>query len=367
MEKKPPETPQSPKGEFCRKPTVHLFWMFFFVGVMVFIAQKPAPVTYTIIGVGDIMLGTNYPGPQYLAPQDGKNLLEPVKTILQNADVTFGNLEGVLLDAGGTVKKCSNPALCFAFRSPVRYAAYLKDAGFDMLSVANNHSGDFGQEGRNSTAKTLDSHEIKYSGFFNAPSAVFEKDGVKYGLIAFAPNPPGTLDLNDLAGAEKLVREMDKKVDILIVSFHGGAEGTNRQHVTRKSEFFVGENRGNVYTFAHRMIDAGADVLFGHGPHVTRSVDLYKDRFIVYSLGNFATYGRFSLFGEGGVAPVIKVSVNRQGEFQEAEITPVVQLGQGGPQIDPQKKVIRTLQNLLKSDFPEVPLRITNEGLISRK
>ena len=323
--------------------------------------------TFTIIGVGDLMLGTNYPASSYLPPHDGKTLLEPLKAVLQEADVTFGNLEGTLLDAGGTVKQCGNPALCYAFRSPEHYAVYLKTAGFDLLSTANNHSGDFGQEARQSTAKTLQAQGIQFAGFATHPTAVFEKDGIRYGLAAFAPNPPGTADLNDLPAAEKIVRELAARVDVVIVSFHGGAEGTDKQHVTRQTEYFLGENRGNVYAFSHRMIDAGADVLLGHGPHVSRSIDLYKDRFIIYSLGNFCTYGRFSLAGEAGIAPLVKVFVNKKGEFRKAEITPIMQLGQGFPQIDPQKRAIKTLQKLLKADFPEVPLVISPDGTITRK
>ncbi len=353
-----------PETQFIIKKLKIILISFFLV---ICISFRQSEETYTIIGVGDIMLGTNYPNASYLPPHDGKKLLEPVKTALQNADVTFGNLEGTLLDAGGTVKQCSNPALCYAFRSPVRYAAYLKDAGFDMMSTANNHSGDFGQEAHNMTAKTLEQQEIKFAGFATHPTAVFEKDGITYGLAAFAPNPPGTMDLNDVITAEKTVKELAAKVDIMIVSFHGGAEGLGRQHVTRKSEFFVGENRGNVYNFAHKMIDAGADVLLGHGPHVTRSVDLYKNRFIIYSLGNFCTYGRFSLAGEAGIAPLVKVFVNKKGEFQKAEVIPIVQTGQGFPQIDSQKRAIKTLQNLLKADFSEVPLTISNDGIISKK
>ena len=114
-------------------------------------AQKD---TLTIAGVGDIMLGTNYPGVQYLAPNDGKNLLDPVKQYIQSADLAFGNCEGTFLDSGGTVKNCSNPSICYAFRQPTRYASYLVEAGFDVVSNANNHVGDFGEEGRQSTMRT---------------------------------------------------------------------------------------------------------------------------------------------------------------------------------------------------------------------
>ncbi|MGY8988621.1 MAG: CapA family protein, partial [Flavobacteriales bacterium] len=101
----------------------------------------------SIIGVGDMMLGTNFPSVSYLPPEDGKNILTPVKHILKNADITFGNLESVILSEGGTVKRCSNPDLCYAFRMPNHYVNYFKEAGFDVLSLANNHIGDFGTKG----------------------------------------------------------------------------------------------------------------------------------------------------------------------------------------------------------------------------
>ncbi len=324
--------------------------------------------TLTIIGVGDIMMGTDFPDVAYLPPNDGVDIFpDTLKTLLQDADVTFGNLEGTLLDKGkgGTAKVCSNPAVCYAFRTPTRYVSYLKDAGFDLMSIANNHSGDFGPQGRKSSMETLASVGIGYAGLLTAPTTVFVKDSVRYGLAAFAPNE-GTLDIRQLSEAQKIVRQLADSVDIVIVSFHGGAEGRSMQHVTRKTEIFVGENRGNVYAFAHKMIDAGADVVLGHGPHVTRSVDLYNDRFIIYSMGNFCTYGRFSLKGEGGVAPIVKVFINRKGEFLKAQITPIKQPGEGGPQYDESGQVIRTLQQLLKADFPEVPLTIHSNGLIER-
>ena len=142
----------------------------------------------SIIGVGDMMLGTNYPSKSYLPINDGKDILSPVKYILENADITFGNLEGVILSEGGTVKSCSNPSVCYAFRMPNHYVNYFKDAGFDILSVANNHVGDFGEEGRENTVKLLKEVDIKFAGLLKYPFTIFEKNGVKYGFCAFAPN-----------------------------------------------------------------------------------------------------------------------------------------------------------------------------------
>ncbi len=319
--------------------------------------------TITVIGVGDIMLGTNFPDPNYLPPNRGKDILAGVKDVLANADVTFGNHEGVILNDGGQPKYCKNPDICYLFRSPEYLTQNLVDAGFDVVSLANNHAGDFGNEGRKNTMTVLDTLGIACAGLIQRPYTSFELDGLKYGFVAFAPNT-GTVSIHDLETAKNYVRHLDSLNDIVIVSFHGGAEGREHQHVTRKAETFYGENRGNVFTFSHALIDAGADVIFGHGPHVTRAIEVYKKRFIAYSLGNFATYARFNLSGPNGVAPIIKLYLNNQGEFYQGEITPIKQIGPGISVIDEEKKVIKYLQELTKADFPESEIIIDDSGLI---
>jgi len=321
--------------------------------------------TVSVIAVGDIMPGSDYPA-EYLPPDDGKDLFNNVKGIIRKADIAFGNLEGTFLNQGETVKNCSDPLKCYAFRIPEHYVSLLTDAGFDILSIANNHVGDFGDFGRKNTTEILEKAGLKFAGLTDYPSAVFEKDSIKYGFCAFAPNV-GTLDIRDIAESQKIIKELDSKVDILIVSFHGGAEGANHRHVTRNSEVFYEEDRGNVYEFAHSVIDAGADLVFGHGPHVTRAVELYKERFIAYSLGNFCTYGYFNLKGHNGIAPMIEVNVNKKGEFLNGKIYPIKQIKLEGPFIDKDKSAINDIKELTESDFPETPLIIQNDGKILKR
>jgi poly-gamma-glutamate capsule biosynthesis protein CapA/YwtB (metallophosphatase superfamily) len=319
--------------------------------------------TVSIIGVGDIMMGTSHPKPA-LPPNDGEYLMKEVANILRSADVTMGNLEGVLLDEGGTAKTCRNPEVCYVFKSPTRYVKNLVDAGFDIMSLANNHAGDFGMVGRKSSMKTLEDAGIYHAGQLEQKFVTFEKEGVKYGFVAFAPNS-NCVPLNDIPGAKAIVAHLDSISDIVIVSFHGGAEGPQHQHVTRETEMFYGENRGNVYAFAHAVIDAGADVVFGHGPHVTRAIEVYKNRFIAYSLGNFCTYSGINVSGINGQAPIIKVYTTRKGVFIKGEITSTYQRYRDRVLIDPEKRVLRTLQQLTKKDFPEVPVRIDDKGIIT--
>jgi len=321
--------------------------------------------TVTVIGVGDIMMGNNYPDNSGLPGDEGQFLFQYVAEVLKDADVTIGNLEGVLLDEGGTAKTCRNPEVCYVFRSPVRYVHNLVNAGFDVLSLANNHAGDFGPTGSRSTIETLESSGLYHAGQLAKPYTTFAKNGITFGFIAFAPNS-GCVNLNDLDAARKMVQHLDSLSDIVIVSFHGGAEGPSYQHVPRRAELFYGENRGNVYQFAHSVIDAGADIVFGHGPHVVRGTEVYKDRFIAYSLGNFCTYGGINVSGINGFAPIIKVFTNNEGGFRAAQITSCIQHFLSPVAVDFEKHVNKKIQELTKQDFPEANIVIDDEGWIKK-
>jgi capsule synthesis protein PGA_cap len=321
----------------------------------------------SITGTGDMMLGTNYPSKSYLPANGGDDLLSGVEAILKNADVTFGNLEGTLFDGEGTAKRCRDMSKCYVFRSPASYVRHFTGAGYDVVSIANNHSGDFGAVGRKGTKAVLKNAGITYAGLAGSDeSAIFERNGIRFGFAAFAPNV-GTCDVRNLPKAKEIVAALEKECDIVIVSFHGGAEGSKHQHVPKKTEYYLGENRGDVHAFARAVIDAGADVVFGHGPHVTRAVELYKDRFIAYSLGNFCTYGRFNLSGATGIAPIIKVFTDEQGAFAKGEITATYQQKTHGPKIDPQKRAIAKIRELTAADFPNGRLEISEEGMVVKK
>ncbi len=323
--------------------------------------------SFSIVAVGDIMLGTDYPRAGYLPPGgDCSSLMGDVLSYLANADVTFGNLEGSFADTLGKAKICHDTLNCYVFRMPVHFVHCLSRAGFDLLSLANNHSGDFGPGGRQNTMRVLDEAGIGYAGLMVYPSTVLVRDSVRYGFCAFAPNK-GACDLKDTDAAVKIVKDLSSRSDIVIVSFHGGAEGKDHQHVTRQDETYLGYNRGNVYEFAHAVVDAGADLVFGHGPHVTRAIELYSDRLICYSLGNFCTYGRFNLKGPNGIAPIIRADIDLDGSFISGRIIPVYQEGRGITRPDPEGKAIRKMQELMKMDFQETPLVITDEGQILKK
>lgn len=345
--------------------TVILSSIFLFISGGMLFSQNEQETLVSVIGTGDIMLGSNYPSDSKLPPNNGKDLFREVKDILRNADVTFGNLEGVFLDKGGTPKPCKSG--CYFFRMPENYVNHLTDAGYDVMNIANNHMGDFGPAGRENTVKVLEKAKLAHAGLENiCETARFEKNGIKYGFCGFAPNT-ATVRITDIAKAKKLVSELDKDCDIVIVSFHGGAEGKKHNRVTKKTETFYGENRGNVYEFAHAVIDAGADIVFGHGPHVVRAAELYKDRFIIYSLGNFCTAGDFSISGISGYAPMIKVYTDKNGIFQKGEIFSAIQLDKKGPIMDDNHSAAKEIRRLTILDFPDSSLTITEDGKIQRK
>ena len=329
------------------------------------LSALPVKDTLSFIGTGDIMLGSNYPAASDLPIHDGKMLLREVKDILKNADVSFGNLEGSFLDEGGTPKPCKSG--CYFFRMPTRYVSYLLEAGYDVMSIANNHLGDFGQTGRENTVRTLREAGLHYAGLQNiCETSRFEIDGVKYGFAAFAPNT-ATVRITNIPAAQKIVSELSQDCDIVIVSFHGGAEGSDHRRVPKKTETFYGENRGNVYEFAHAVIDAGADIVFGHGPHVVRAAELYNDRFIIYSMGNFCTAGRFNINGPNGYAPIVKVYTNREGVFLHGEIISARQLDKTGPVLDPNHLAAKEIKRLTELDFPQTKLSISDTGEIRRR
>jgi poly-gamma-glutamate capsule biosynthesis protein CapA/YwtB (metallophosphatase superfamily) len=326
-----------------------------------------APKSIVITAVGDIMLGSSFPSAQFLPPHDNPFLLlESVADTLKASDITFGNLEGSFLNNGEAVKKCKDTTLCYLFRMPERYISALTGSGFNILSLANNHFGDFGLPARIRTKTILDSVGINYGGLIEHPWSIFKKDSVLYGFCAFAPNA-GTVNINALDTATAIVRKLADTCDIVIVYFHGGAEGADFQNVPKTNEIFHGEDRGDVYNFAHTLIDNGADVVLGSGPHVTRAIEVYKERFISYSMGNFCTYGRFNLAGPNGIAPILKINVDRKGKFLSGRIIPVYQPWPGGVRIDSARRVIYKIRELDEQDFPDGNVNIAEDGKITYK
>ena len=313
---------------------------------------RTVPDSIVIAAVGDLMLGTNFPQPSYLPPDSGYTLWEDVQPYLLDADLTFGNLEGVILTDGGEQKQCKNPKACYLFRTPDHLAFHYQENGFDLLSIANNHANDFGPTGRKNTQRVLDSMGIAYAGSTEKHYTSIHKKRLRIGMVAVAPNK-GTLSIHQVDTVRSIVQMLDSLNDIVIVSFHAGAEGSRNTHVTREREYYYGEDRGNVYEFAREMIDHGADLLIGHGPHVVRALDIYNDRLILYSLGNFLTYGRFNLRGLTGYAPLVKISIDNEGRFLGGEIVSFIQDYDLGPRLDSKNRAAIEMQKLSRERAPQ--------------
>ncbi len=319
--------------------------------------------TLRLRAVGDMMLGTSVPE-GVLPPDDGKHLLDDVAPLLQDADVTFGNFEGPLCDTG-TSAKCRKGGNCFAFRTPTHYAAYFKAAGIDLGSTATNHSGDFGEACRRETEAALDGQGIVWSGPPGSIGTTTVK-GKKLALLAFHTSG-ATNDVNDLATAKKLVTQAAATHDLVIVSFHGGAEGLGADRVKDGAEKYLGENRGDLKAFTHGVIDAGADVVIGHGPHLLRAMELYQGHLIAYSLGNFATYGRFSLGGALGVSVILEVELADDGRFVTGRLLSTKQDGKGVPMRDETKRGQKAIAELSARDFPKTGVKVSDEGVLSAR
>ncbi|QAT81638.1 CapA family protein [Corallococcus coralloides] len=321
----------------------------------------PPGAKLRIRAAGDLMLGTTVPE-GHLPPEGGGSVIAAVRPLLEDADLTFVNLEGPLCDTGKTTK-CRSPANCYAFRSPTSFGDYLKEAGVDVVSTANNHSGDFGEECRRATESTLDTLGIAWSGPPGSVATV-ERNGLKIGLVAFHTSA-GCNHLNNLPTATALVKQTAATHDIVIVSFHGGAEGGKALHVPAGREMFFGEDRGDLRVFTHAVVDAGAHLVLGHGPHVARAMEFYQGRLIAYSLGNFATYGRFNLRGPQGLGMILEVELDSRGGFSNGRILPTKQVGAGITQPDPAANVVSLVRKLTTEDFPDTGARIADDGRLS--
>src|SRR5512143_1669949 len=190
------------------------------------VPAEPLPAI-RVAAVGDIMMGTTFPEP-ILPPEDGATLFRSVASLLAGNDIVFGNLEGPLTDAPLS-PKCPKPRRngrpCFAFRTPPRYAARLAEAGFDAVNIANNHALDFGMAGLDNTLSVLDAEGIEPVG--GERVAVFTVSGKSVAVAGFSYSlrTPYVHPLQDVDAARKIVAELKGEHDVVVVSFHGGAEG----------------------------------------------------------------------------------------------------------------------------------------------
>ncbi len=316
------------------------------------------PGVVTISAVGDIVMGST----PNLPPNGGRSFFERVETDLA-ADLVLGNLEGTLTTA--TASKCrATSTSCFSFRTPPSYARHLRNAGFTVLNLANNHAFDFGEAGLEQTVSALERAGLRHTGR-PAEIAVQQVGRITVAVVGFSTYPWAN-SMNDLPAVRREIARADKAADVVVVTAHMGAEGSDRQHVRRGTETFLGENRGNPIRFAHAAVDAGADLVVGHGPHVLRGMEWRKGRLIAYSLGNFAGYGVFALDGPLSASGILRVTLSGDGRFETGLLVPTRLVGKGVPALDPAERAHGIVRELSRVDFGRRGVRVSRDGTLRR-
>lgn len=326
-------------------------------------SASPSPSTAAAVSLtatGDIILGN---APDRLPPDDGKGFFDDVRQALA-ADLAMGNLEEPLTVDTGTGKCGAGSTNCFQFRAPPEYAAHLRDGGFDLLNLANNHGNDFGAKGFQNTQDALEQHELAHTG---APDqiTVVEVQGVQVAVAGFSSyawsNP-----LTDIPAATKVVTKAAETADLVVVQVHMGAEGADKTRVKPGTELYLGENRGDPIRFAKAMIDAGADLIVGHGPHVLRGMEFYQGRLIAYSLGNFAGGGNMlNRSGRLGWGGVLKISLKPDGTWVDGSFASTYMNELGLPTMDPDDRGLGLVRELSGADFPKTGATFDDSGTIS--
>ncbi|MFY9484403.1 MAG: CapA family protein [Patescibacteria group bacterium] len=245
--------------------------------------QEKHSITLTF--VGDVMLARGV----------GRKMLEngidypfaKVKPILKNSDICFGNLEGCLV--GNTVTGSSK---AFIFRSPPRFGQALRNVGFDVMSLANNHMFDGGRQGVVSTIETLENLAITPVGAGRNRSEArqprfFEANGWKVAFFAYCDvfnvpgsaatfNLPGVATVEPIAEMVEDIKAAKVQADLVVVSYHWGRE------------YQIGKPNQRQQLIAAKAKQAGADIVVGHHPHVLQALEIDKDwKVVAYSLGNF--------------------------------------------------------------------------------
>jgi Bacterial capsule synthesis protein PGA_cap len=315
-------------------------------------------------------------------PTEPSRLFANVASILKTPDLMIGNLEGALTDRG--TSKCApsgpspqpgltatptatpsqppEPSHCFAFRSPPHYARLFAAAGYDVLSLANNHSHDYGAIGLADTRAAVESAGLETTGL---PGQVTVRvvRGVRVAIVGFAPYY-WTAPLNDPAAVRALVARARMAARVVIVVFHGGAEGAGAQHVPPGRETAFGEDRGDLRAFARTALSAGASVVLGAGPHVVRGMEVVGGRLVAYSVGNFVGYRTLSTAGPTGVSCVLRVTLAADGAVLAAQVVSTLMVPPGYPIPDPQRRAVDLIRRLSVADFGPTAASLGRDGWV---
>lgn len=309
--------------------------------------------TITIGWVGDTTPGSRYGMP----PKHGRALFSAVRSYLRAPDIMIGNLEGTF--GSGGPSKSGSSGTSYSFQAPMANAESLSWAGFDAMSIANNHAHDYLAAGMASTRKALTHNGLAYTGLPRQITVITRK-GVRVALIGAAPYS-WNQSLADVSGTAALVRKARRRADVVVVVMHAGAEGADKTHTPRGAETAYGEFRGDPRRFSHAMIDAGASLVLGSGPHVIRGIERYHDRLIAYSLGNFAGWGNFDTSGVLGLSGILTVTVDGKGDVLGGRWRALRLVGQGVPKSDGSHASLSLVRRLSAADFAHT-FRLRSNG-----
>ena len=281
-------------------------------------------------------------------PPDGPGSLLDSVTPYLRSDLTVGNLESALGDL--PMSKCTaGESDCYQFEAPDSTAADLRRDGFAAVNVANNHTMDAGPPGEISTDDALHGARLAYAGR-PGQIAYLTRNGIRIALLGFAPWSYDA-DALDIPAAEALVRQAKQHAQVVIVMEHLGGEGDGYRNVRPGEEYYLGQDRGNSIAFTHGVIDAGADLVMGSGPHVLRGFQWYKGHLIAYSLGNFCGYNTLGLDEYTSVSGILHVTLTAQGAFVSGSVTPLRLVSPGTPERDPDRTAISYINTLSQQDF----------------
>ncbi|MEX5718377.1 CapA family protein [Geodermatophilus maliterrae] len=323
-------------------------------------ARKPEdqPAIVEVSAVGDVIMGAT---PE-LPPDNGRHLFDAVADRL-TGDVVLANLDQALTDIATSTKCGANSSDCFAFRTPPSYAGWLREAGFTVLNLANNHSHDFGDAGLRDSQAALTAEGLQYTGM---PEQVTLQDigSLRVAILGFAPYG-WAQSLLDIPAAQQLVGQAAEQADVVLVTIHAGAEGADQTHVRPGPEIFLGENRGDAMAFARAVIDAGADAVLGAGPHVLRGMEWYRGRLIAYSMGNFTGYRTLSNDGPAGIGGIVTLRLAADGTWHSGQLVSTVMVDPGLAQLDPAQQALGLVRDLSRADFGACGVDLTTTGELS--
>lgn len=285
--------------------------------------QKTRPDEITISLTGDIMLSRGVQ--RYLEEYGYDYPYEDVSELFLQDDLTIGNLECPITDNGNNANKAKR----FLFKADKDNAAALKRAGFDCLNLANNHTMDYMSSGLHDTMACLDEQGLAYVGASENAALkkpyIFEKHGIRVGVLAYSALPAEGYFFNkdkptiqyistmDFSGMEEDIAAAE--CNFLIIYFHWGIEYQPYKSDTQE-------------LIAKKAIDSGADFVVGAHPHVLQEPELYKDKYIYYSLGNFIFDKQIPPGTDETL--ILQLTLDHQGLVSVKEIPAVIKKGRIG-------------------------------------